>query len=185
MLRTAVQRSSPMSLDATTVAKVLMQQRDKLFAQIWTIVGDPQLIDDVLQELAVVAVQKGVEVEDEVRLRAWLCKAARFKALEALRARHRAPLLLSDEVLDQLDLAWIDERRPLATMLSHLHSCMEKLTPNNRRILGLRYVQGKKTAEVARLLGRNVETLYKAIIRIHVSLRECIEARLAEEVAHD
>jgi RNA polymerase sigma-70 factor (ECF subfamily) len=174
-----------MPLDATTIAKVLMQQRDRLFAQVWTIVGDPQLIEDVLQDLAVIAVDKGIALEDEPRLRAWLYKAARLKALEAVRARKKSPLLLSDEVLDQLELAWITDDQPYRTALEYLRTCMEQLTPNNRQILSLRYGQGKKTAEVARRLGRNVESMYKAIIRIHVALRECIEAHVAEERTHE
>ena len=175
-----------MPIDAKTVAKVLMQQRDRLFAQVWTIVGDPQLIEDVLQELAVVAIGKGVEVEDEPRLCAWLCKAARLKSLEALRSRGRTPLLLSDEVLDQLDFVWMAEHQtPLAKTLEHLRTCVEKLTPNNRHILGLRYGQGKKTAEVAAIVGRKVTAVYKALIRMHVTLRECVEARLVEERAHE
>jgi RNA polymerase sigma-70 factor (ECF subfamily) len=171
-----------MSFSKEHIAKVLMQQRDRLSAQVWVIVGDFHITEDVLQELTVLAIEKGVEFEDEFRLRAWLRKSARLKALEAVRRQGRVPVLLSSDVLEQLDVAWeTAEESPIASTLERLSKCMDELTPRNRQILNLRYAQGKKTAEVATILGRNVDAVYKAIVRIHVALRDCIEAKVAED----
>jgi RNA polymerase sigma-70 factor (ECF subfamily) len=177
-----------MTIDVKTVVQVLMQQRDRLFAYIWAIVGDLQLAEDTLQELSLLAVEKGPEVQDEARLVVWLRRAARLKALEMLRQRGRTPLALGESVLDQLESHWVDqERHAEADVVRALEECLNQLTPNNRRILAMRYAEGKKTGDIAIALGRKLPTVYQSLVRVHRALRQCIEAKLKllEETAHE
>lgn len=76
-----------MPLDVATIVQTLMQQRDSLSVYIWTIVRDVQLVEDTLQELSILAVQKGGEIEDASRLPAWFRRAVRFNS-----PRPRTPL---------------------------------------------------------------------------------------------
>lgn len=175
-----------MPTDVKAIVQVLMQQRERLCAHIWTIVRDAQLVEDVLQELSVLAIEKGGDFPDDVHLIAWLRRAARLKALEALRARGRLPVYMDDALLDELERQW--EQRALlsdAELIKALHDCVGTLTAGNQQILSLRYRKGKKAAEIATLLGRKVEAVYRALTRIHVALRDCVDRKRREAGAHE
>jgi RNA polymerase sigma-70 factor (ECF subfamily) len=170
-----------MALEVKTVVQVLMQQHSRLFAFTWTIIGDTQMTEDVMQELSVLAVEKGVEVADETSLVVWLWRAARLKALEFRRQKRRSPITLNDQLAEQLELRWLGRPAVSDSQLTEsLQGCMDELTPNNRQLLSLRYVEGKKSREIARALHRKPATVYQSIARLHRSLRKCIEARLSE-----
>ncbi len=61
-----------------------------------------------------------------------------------------------------------------------LHSCLEKLSPENRKLIIAYYAKEKQAKidnrnELARQLGISLETLRVKVFRIRVSLLECIE----------
>ena len=168
-----------MSMDSKTIVRVLMQQRDRLFAYIWSIVGDAHLAEDVLQEVSLLAMENGGEVADEVRLAAWLRHAARNKALEAVRRRSRQPTPLDEAILEAMEPDWQQyDALEESELVDLLRTCVKQLTANNQRIVTLRYVDGLKSNEIARRLHRNVSAVYQAITRIHRALSECMSRRL-------
>lgn len=166
--------------------QVLMEQRDRLFAYIWTIVHDVQLAEDVFQELSILAVKKCGEVEDRPRLILWLRRAARLQALAMCRQRSRSPVILDEAVLDQLDSYWTERDTDSAGKeMNALRECVGQLTAKNLHILSLKHVDGKKAPEIAEILGRSVEVVYTMVARIHKSLRECVQARLLMGAANE
>ncbi len=171
-----------MALEVGTVVQVLMQQHNRLFSYIWTIVGDTQLAEDAMQQLSLVAIKKGVDVADEYKLVHWLIRAARNEALKARRTKSRLPTTLEDSVADQLELQFLRPRLTSsdAAAMDALDECVRRLSERNREILRLRYVQGRKTGEIAHFLNRNVEAVYQSISRIHGRLRKCVELRLRD-----
>lgn len=173
-------------MDVKTVVQVLMQQRDRLVAYVWTLVGDVQLAEDTLQDLAILAMEKGIEVEDEVRLVVWLRRAARLKALETLHKLGRPALELTESTLEQIEASWADRHVTTeGALVESLRECVRTLSPNNRRILTERYVEGRKPAEIAIRLGRSATAVYKALFRLHRALRDCMLAKTASVSAHD
>jgi RNA polymerase sigma-70 factor, ECF subfamily len=172
-----------MALSETTIVRVLLAERAKLAAYIWVIVRDSHLVEDVFQEVAALAVQKRGELRDEAALPVWLRRTARFQALAALRDKSREPTQpLTPEILDQLDAYWATQDGPAANdRADALQECLPRLSPYARQIVALRYGKGLSGSAVAAKLGRNVRTIYMALTRIHISLRECIEERLAAE----
>jgi RNA polymerase sigma-70 factor (ECF subfamily) len=170
-----------MVTDVKAIVQVLTLQHERLYAQIWAIVGDAQLAEDVLQEVSILAVDKGVDVPNDGRLVLWLRRSARFKALEALRDRGRLPVTLTDELLEAFDRHW-NEADSLVEphLVEALRHCTQQLTPANQRLLTLRYRDGKKCADVAKLVGRSLDAVYQSLSRVHHLLRKCVEAKLKE-----
>ena len=118
-----------MALEIEQVVHVLMADRNRLLAYIWSITGDFNLGEDVVQEVAMLAMDKGRQVADEAHLKVWLRRTARFKALEALRAKGRAPSPLSEEVLEKLERHWEPyEALPESTVVGILRLCFRYLT---------------------------------------------------------
>lgn len=175
-----------MALEIEQVVHVLMADRNRLLAYIWSITGDFNLGEDVVQDVAMLAMAKGREVADESRLRVWLRRTARFKALEALRAKGRAPCPLSEEVLDKLDQHWEPcETLAESTVVGMLRVCFHDLTDAQRRLLSLRYTHGLSSSEIAERLDMKVETVYRAITRAHRSLSDCVQGKLTSEKQED
>jgi len=167
-----------MSLNSKTIVLVLMQQREKLFAYIWSIVGDVHLAEDVFQDVSLLATEKGGDVADEGRLRAWLHTAARLKSLEALRKVARTPVPFGDAVLDMLDPHWQTYGESGADeALEDLKTCLQKLTPRSRDALRLRYADNLKSGEIGRRLGLKPATVYQFLSRVHRTLMDCIHNR--------
>ena len=144
---------------------------------------DLHLVEDVFQEVAALAVQKRNELRDEAALPVWLRRTARFQALAALRDKSRDPTQpLTPEILDQLDAYWsIQDDQGDDVRVQTLQDCLTRLSPYARQIVALRYGKGLQAGKVAEALGRNVRTVYMALTRIHNTLRDCIEQKLAVE----
>jgi RNA polymerase sigma-70 factor (ECF subfamily) len=111
---------------------------------------------------------------------------ARDEAVTVLRRAGRQPMVFDGAVLDLLESDWqAQDVRQTQETVEALRRCIEQLTPNNQRILRLRYMQNLQGTQVASELGRKLDTVYKALTRIHKSLLDCIQHRLAAEEARD
>jgi RNA polymerase sigma-70 factor (ECF subfamily) len=170
-----------MSLSENEVVQTLLSHRARLLAYLWSIVRDSTLAEDLFQEVSLLALERRDELRDAAALPVWLRKTARFKALAALRNRGGRPTLLSDAALDQLDLAWAaQDESPHDDMKAALTVCLESLSPAAQKIVALRYAQGMSGKSVAESIDRTAHSVYVALSRIHVRLRECIRKQLAK-----
>jgi RNA polymerase sigma-70 factor (ECF subfamily) len=173
-----------MPLDEETLTRLLVREHDKLVAYTWTMVRDDHLVEDILQEVALVAVRKRSEIQDDQHFLAWMRVACRLTALDMLKRRGRQPASMGDEVLSLLDEAWAErDTTPVTGIVEALRKCVEELTPYSRQLIELRYHKGWKSAKIAASLKRETHAIYVALTRIHRSLADCVRRRMSEEVA--
>lgn len=165
-----------MSLDEATIIQTLMAERAKLLAYIWSIVHDSHLVEDIFQDVSLLAVSKRMELRDKKALATWLRSSARLMSIAALRRRGRSPLLFREEVLDKLDTMWMNSDAASAgDTLDLLHRCTAELSVRSREFVTLRYVRRLSGIQLAQKLGVTVASVYVTLARIHRSLRECIQ----------
>jgi RNA polymerase sigma-70 factor (ECF subfamily) len=173
-------------MEQEPLVRILLKERAKLTAYIWSIVRDVHVTDDVYQDLCVKAIAKRDQIRDAAHLLAWCRRVARDEAVTVLRRAGRQPMVFDGAVLDLLESDWqAQDVRQTQETVEALRRCIEQLTPNNQRILRLRYMQNLPGTQVASELGRKLDTVYKALTRIHKSLLDCIQHRLAAEEARD
>jgi RNA polymerase sigma-70 factor (ECF subfamily) len=174
-------------LDEAVIIQALMAERAKLLAYIWSIVHDSHLVEDIFQEVSLLAVNKRAELHDKKTLAAWLRRSARLMSIAALRRKSRSPVLFREEVLDKLDAAWMNNDDTAAEdTLSLLHRCMAGLSTRSREFVTLRYVNRLSGSQLAQKLGVTVASVYVSLARIHRNLRECIQRqRKMEGATHD
>jgi RNA polymerase sigma-70 factor (ECF subfamily) len=166
-------------IDQESLVSLLLRERVKLLAYIRAIVRDEHVAEDVLQEVAMLALRKRDEVRDGRHFLAWMRLAARHRALKALRQRER-PLLLDEALLDRLDEHWAEhDPSPGADLLEALRQCLERLSPHARDLVELRYAEGFSGLRLAEVVNRSLNTVYVSLSRIHRSLGDCIRQRLA------
>lgn len=162
-------------MDQDTVIRLLMGQRGMLLGYINAIVRNPVLAEDVLQEVAIIALRKHGDLVDAQGFGPWIRTMARFQALNHLRKRDHAPLPLGDAVADLIDATWTgrDGTRD-AERLDRLRHCMGTLTERAQELVRLRYHQDLSGNEIATVVKRPLNTVYVALARIHRSLAACM-----------
>jgi RNA polymerase sigma-70 factor (ECF subfamily) len=174
-----------MSIDLATLTRLFVREHDRLAAYAWSLVHDDHLVDDILQEVALIATRKCDEIVDEHHFLGWMRVTCRNVALDMSKRRNRSPSLLGDEALNLLDVEWARRDQAATSDLTDaLRTCLERLSPYARQLVGLRYGQGLKSARIAALLQRDTNAVYVALTRVHRKLGDCVRLRLSNEAAH-
>ena len=169
-----------MALDSPTIVRLLMAERSRLFSYTWAIVGDVHLAEDVFQEVSLLAIEKGGEVTDEPQFKVWLRRAARHRALQAVRQLKRRPVPLDESLLDKLEEHWAQyDAMQESNLVEMLRECIRLLTPYGRKLIVLRYTKGLRASQIAQQLKRQVTAVRRSIARAHRSLYDCVHMRLA------
>jgi len=171
-------------LSPEDITAALLRERLALTAYVATVTRDFHLAEDIFQEVCVKAVGKGGDFESPQHVLNWARVAGRHRAIDVLRMRDGKVIGLSEEMLAALEPVWPEgEAAQGSPALEALRKCMDRLTPNNKEIVRLRYFEGRAGAQVAEAMGRKLETVYQALARIHRTLADCVRQRLANELA--
>ncbi|QDT65137.1 sigma-70 family RNA polymerase sigma factor [Calycomorphotria hydatis] len=146
---------------------------------ILTLVGNLADVDDLLQQVSLIAWKKFDEFEPGTNFCHWACRIAHFEVKQffRLKNRHAEP---SEYLMDAL----LDETMQLAPELAArddaLSGCLEKLRAEQRDLVYLRYHEDRSVELIAEQMGRGVSAIYKALHRIHDQLHECVERTLRQ-----
>lgn len=138
--------------------------------------------DEVRQRTTIVLWRKYDQFIPGTDFVAWACEVARFEIKGFLRDQLRDRLYFDDELIDTLSETRLELAPRLSGHQEALTRCLEKLVPSDREIIDRCYFDKDLTAkDVAIELGRPVNTVYKALIRIRRALLECIERTLSAQ----
>lgn len=169
--------------DRKEAAALLMQHSDTLYGYILACVRNHQDADDVLQDVAVAVVATKSPPTSDVEFLRWAREIARRRILEFRRKRGRTlsydPALI-ERLADAAD--WIDQNRSGSQRRDALLACIEKLAPQARELLLLRYAESSiKTEHLASRFGKSLQSFTSLLYRVRRILRDCVERRLAAE----
>jgi len=169
-----------MALSHDDVMRLLFAARMRLSAAAWTITRDSQAAEDIFQNTALKALTKDVSFEHEGALLSWATVSARREAIDWLRHRKPEVPVLDADVLDLLnsDNSAIETASAAKGRIGALRDCIENVPGKSRRLLELRYFEGRSCDEVAEQEGIGLDAVYQRLSRLHRQLRECVEQRL-------
>lgn len=167
-----------MPVSINLLVETLNQHRIDLTGYAWVVVGDPQLADDVFQDVSLVAIEKVSEIQNEQHVLPWLRNAIRLRGLEVRRNRGRRASLLSPELLELIEAASAEASDRESDQMESLRHCVESLPAKSRDLLSLRYAHDLKPGEIALQTGKSDVAVYKMFSRIHILLRDCVARRL-------
>lgn len=169
-----------MPLDHEAILRCLFAARQRLSAAAWLIVRDAHAAEDIFQSVALKSVTREVSFEHEGALLSWATVSARREAIDWLRKRKPETLGVDADVLDLLDREWQTKNTaPEGARMEALRECMDGVPSHSRRLLELRYFDGRSCQEVAELLGAGVEAIYQRLSRLHRQLKQCVDQRLS------
>src|SRR4051794_10856451 len=138
--------------------------RAMLRANLYAIVRDPELAEDVLSDVAVETARAWDSYNRALPFGPWVRGIARRVALKRLRTRSRAAVSLPEDVLESLGSA-MDEMGDALVMEAQkrqLQGCLERLNERNRELVRLRYYEEIQLETIAQRSGRSVGALYTA-----------------------
>lgn len=150
----------------------------------------PDGVDDVMQETALECWRKfpdfrppsgGDAAEEFVR---WACVIARYKAMSWQRDRSRDRLVFRESVIEQLSAAALESLDQRDEQRLAVEACLEKLMPDQRRLVLSVHSPGESIARIAKETGQNARRLYSKVNTLRSLLLECVERRLAGDVGN-
>lgn len=168
---------SPEGFDAA-----LVDVRPRLRAYVASLLGGWNAVDDIVQDVCVVLIQKRESFEFGTNFTAWAFRVAYFKATTCRRDMLREGKVMFSEIFFQSVAAMAEdhftERPPIHDALS---SCLEQLPTRDRELIHLKYADGVSLTRHAAASGLTAGALHKTISRIRMTLRLCIRRKLDAE----
>ena len=138
-------------------------------------------VDEVMQEVSLVAWRKFSTLTEPAQFPRWACLIARYEILMARRRHARDRLVLDEDIMEKLAEEGTEEMPVRHQQLNALDECVAKL-PRERRELALAaYASETSIKELAAQLGRTEGSLYQLLARIRQELLRCVERTLAQE----
>lgn len=153
--------------------------QNRLYAYVLTLLPDPELARDVVQEANVVMWRKASEFRPGSSFESWACKIAYFEVLVVRRKLKRDRHLFSDDLVQQLSFEAEGKVEGFTDREVALEECLSRLEPEKRRHLQARYGPGgslKSVADQAKITSGAAAVL---LCRIRKALRACVESKLA------
>ncbi len=171
------------------ILKQVFGYQKLLTAYGFTLLNDWQAAEDIVQETLLFIAGNHEKYDGERPLLPWARGIVRFKCLNGLRSRKRAPLTGDAELLAQLldenltDL-W-DEKAAteMAKRIQALRNCMAELPARACRLMSDFYVNRKPGKDLAEREKMNASNLRSHLSRIRKRLRDCVSERLSEAAA--
>ena len=130
--------------------------------------------DEIYQEVGMTLWQKFDEYTPGTNFHAWARQVALNKVRNFRLLRRHDTTLCSPELLDAIDQTVDRTIETLDAQHKAFADCFDKLSPKNKDLIERRYQPGASPRTVAEQVGRNVNSIYQALARIHNSLFDCV-----------
>lgn len=159
---------------------LLTRHSRRIYSFLRSLVPSQVDAEDLFQEVSTTLWEKFGDFRPGSDFRAWAFQIAHYKVLNYRQRRSRQPQPFDDALIEQLagDRMLLDDA--IETRFHILADCYEKLSPQDREMIDLRYAEGAAIATVAARVGRSADFVYKALRRIHGVLYRCIDETLHE-----
>lgn len=170
--------SMPAENPQQLVQKLFIEHVDELKGFVTSLVPDPELVDDVVQETFVAVTARAAHYDPQTSFASWLFIVARDKLREVGGRAAAEARPFADDVLEVL----VASHTGFAISREHmrfLDECIGMLAPQARRIVSLRYQNSMKPRHVAKALGWTAGSVRVALSRARAAIRECVEKKMA------
>lgn len=149
--------------DDNRIENIITTYGDLLYRTGIMILGNPQDVEDVLQEVMLKVLQKAPVFRDKEHEKAWLLRVTMNLCKDMLRYRHRRQYLPIDELALEAD-----------TEDKELLQEIAALPPKWKMVLLLHYVEGYSLKEIAGILSVSENAVKKRMQRAKKGLKERI-----------
>ncbi|GAB3933999.1 sigma-70 family RNA polymerase sigma factor [Kribbella albertanoniae] len=162
--------------DQTALTDMYRLYAGPMFATAFSMLGDREYAADAVQRAFVQAWQGAAKFDPSRELKPWLYAITRRAAIDVYRREHRSAKNLS------LDVSWEAEALQAdnpsledAWQAWQVREALEKLHPDERRVLQLAYFDGYSQSEIAKVLDVALGTVKSRTARAQRRLKELLD----------
>jgi RNA polymerase sigma-70 factor (ECF subfamily) len=161
--------------------QLFTRNQRRLYLFILSQVANTQDAEEVLQETNLIVWSKYHQFDVTTNFFAWSAQIATYEVLKFRQRKHREKLRFTDEFVDAVAQEVLERSDELERRRHALEHCLQKLRPDDRKLIHRRYQPGERGKFVAEDLGRPANSVYQSLGRIRRTLLECMQRRLAAE----
>jgi RNA polymerase sigma-70 factor (ECF subfamily) len=165
--------------DIQSFENLVREHQAGLRAFIRALGADDAFVDDLAQEVFIVAYRRLEDFEAGTDFGKWLRGIARHLVANERRKDARRARLLPLAVADILFNREPADAVPsdFTRLLPVMQECVGQLPPRSRELLHRRYAGGENARTLAHALRLNADAVRQTLLRIRVVVKECIERK--------
>ncbi|CAN5897158.1 sigma-70 family RNA polymerase sigma factor [soil metagenome] len=141
----------------------------------------PEDVDEVMQEVSLIAWRKFDLLVEKDQFPRWACLIARYEILKCRRAHARDRLVLDEDLMEKMAEEGLEELPRRHAQLIALDACVDKLPHDRREWVLKAYAPETSMKTLAAQSGRTEGSLYQLLARTRQELLRCVERTLALE----
>lgn len=168
--------------ESDAFVRLMTEHQGRLFAYIFSLLGNPDAANDVLQEVNVVLWRDSREFRHGSNFKAWAFRVAHFQVMAWRQRQIRDRLVFEDDLLEAIATGAREVDDMFDRRQEKLSGCLEKLTPEHREMLRRRYGEDAPLSSLATERGTTANAVMQTLFRIRQRLMQCV-ARYAEGTA--
>jgi RNA polymerase sigma-70 factor len=172
--------NEPPELDREEFARLFSRNARRIYGFIMTLVFNHDDAEEVFQNTSVVMWNKFGEFRAGSNFFAWASRVAYYEVLTHMKQRRRARTF-SDEAMEILAGEAVALADEASSRQEALENCLGRLNMADRELLEERYYVQRAPKQIAALQSRSVDSVYRALSRIHNMLLNCVQRYLARE----
>jgi RNA polymerase sigma-70 factor (ECF subfamily) len=155
--------------DEAAFQQIIAEHHDDMRRVATYITRDRALADEATQAAWLIAWRKLGKVRDDAHLRPWLISVAAYEAKRILR-NHRRRDRVEGAAAATLGPGGVDPATGIAAI--DLRAALDRLDPDDRALLAMRYVAGFDSNELALALGLSASGTRNRLERLRKRLRQ-------------
>jgi RNA polymerase sigma-70 factor, ECF subfamily len=154
---------------------LITEVQARLYAYVFSLLGDPHQAADVLQETNLVLWRKSAEYTEGTDFVAWARRTAYFQVLAFRKKMGREHLIFDDLIVAELASQTASRSETFSARLNALNDCMKRLLERQRELLKCHYADGQSIHDIAVARGETIGAIAQALFRARIALLKCIE----------
>ena len=152
-----------------------------IYSYIYSAMANKTAADDIFQETGIVLWKKFSEFKEGTSFLHWANAIAYFKIKEYRRKSTNDKLVLSEDLVTQLNEQAENLQEGLNRRQRQMNTCLEKLPDHNKSMVKGFYEEKKSANQLAEESGRSIFAIRKSIHKIRKKLFECIDHSLGKD----
>lgn len=167
------------------IAVFWAQSQPAIAAFIYSLVPVPQDADDILQDVAVITVDKFEEYDRNKSFTAWAIGIAKNMVLRHYSKKSSKRSILDQEAIEKVahvyeaDLKSIHDMK--SSMEAALNKCLTLLKGRRKQIFEMHYLYEFTPARIAQHLSITRNNVYRLLHRLRLSLKDCVNQRVQHQ----
>lgn len=157
------------------------ENQHAIYAYTRTLVQNRSDAEDIMQNVSIALWKKWHTFDPATSFLRWAFAVAFIEILRYRRKSAKDRLWFSEPLMELLSADFQQNAEVHSSRLDALSSCLEKLDREDRRLIEIRYRQGGTAQSAADEFNKPLSTIYKMLLRVRQSLRNCITSSVAAQ----